>query len=97
VNPLTVCSPAEILGMSSEHPEAVSVMGTHVPQDSRLSCVRWDGAYPLSTRYGEALLLKCGINAVTLSRPAEAKPSALSVMRFPRQTTLIGCLAPRHR
>jgi putative transposase len=40
----------------------VSFTGAHVPHDMMLMGVRWDVAYPLSTRHVEALMLERGVH-----------------------------------
>src|ERR687887_2087155 len=50
------CSPAVTPRASRGRAIMVSFQGAHVPQAMILACGRWSGAYPVSSRQGEALL-----------------------------------------
>src|SRR5436853_1279198 len=41
---------------------AISFKGAHFPPDIILMGVRWYGAYPLSTRHVEEIMLECGVH-----------------------------------
>jgi putative transposase len=50
------------MGQRRRATRAISFTGAHVPHDMMLMGVRWDVAYPLSTRHVEELMLERGVH-----------------------------------